>query len=309
MLPRTYTAVSSLARVIRATLVGMVFFGVRLERAALDRRASSTQRGSCVALRVGVLLGGLSYSAHGLAQPPGPSLCVPGTSVCASADGHGGVQVTGNGNANAQVTPNGASASGQANANGSGNANGGGMATANGGGQGTGSPPPQYYGGGSGYRGYEGRYGFAVGFCPIVRVGVWSGFKAGGCFTISFRFEGLTFEMETQLLYGGSTHAFDWTFPISFVIPLANEHSLFEGGYLRFGGSPIGATFAHARDGGSFVRFGLFAGAGYELEISRALTWRVIDARLSFDMATKRAMDREGHWVDLGLQLGSGIIF
>ena len=55
------------------------------------------------------------------------------------------------------------------------------------------------------------------------------GLKAGGCFTISFRFEGLTFEMETQLLYGGTTHAFDWTFPMSFVIPLANEDSLFEG--------------------------------------------------------------------------------
>ena len=286
----------------------MVFFGVRLGCAAPTRRASSTQRGACVALRLGVLLAALGYSSHGRAQARGPSLCVPGTSLCAAADGHGGVQVTGTGTGNAQVTPSGASASGQASGSGSGNANGGGTASGNGGAQGTGSPP-QSYGGGSGYRGYEGRYGFAVGFCPIARVGVWSGFKAGGCFTTSFRFEGLTFEMETQLLYGGSTHAFDWTFPISFVIPLANEHSLFEGGYLRFGGSPVGATFAHARDGGSFVRFGLFAGAGYELEVSRALTWRVIDARLSFDMATKRAMDREGHWVDLGLQLGTGIIF
>jgi len=71
----------------------------------------------------------------------------------------------------------------------------------------------------------------------------------------------------------------------------------------------VGATFAHAQDGGSFVRFGLSAGAGYELEISHALTRRAIDGRLSFDMATKRAMDRDGHWVDLGLQLATGIIF
>jgi len=258
-------------------------------------------------LRVGVMFGALTYTSLGSAQVRGPSLCVPGTTVCASSDGHGGVQVTGTGNA--QASPSGATAQGQAN----GNANANGNAKANGQGAGGGqtnvSTPPQYSGGGSSYGGYEGRYGFGLGFCPIARVGVWSGFKAGGCFTISFRFESLTFEMETQLLYGGTTNAFDWTFPLSFVIPLANQDSLFEGGYLRFGGSPVGATFAHASDGGSFVRFGLFAGGGYELELSRALTWRVFDARLSFDMATKRAMDREGHWVDLGLQLGTGIIF
>jgi len=258
-------------------------------------------------MRAGVVLGVLARPALAEAQPAGPSLCLPGTSVCASSDGHGGVQVTGTGTGNAQVTPNGATAQGQAQANG--NANAGGQASGSGGGQTNVYPPPQYSGGASSYQGYDGRYGFGVGFCPIARVGIWSGFKAGGCFTISFRFENLTFEMETQLLYGGTTNAFDWTFPLSFVIPLANQDSLFEGGYLRFGGSPVGATFAHARDGGSFVRFGLFAGGGYELELSRALTWRVFDARLSFDMATKRAMDREGHWVDLGLQVGTGIIF
>ena len=143
---------------------------------------------------------------------------------------------------------------------------------------------------------------------PHLRAGIWSGFKSGGCVGVSFRFEGLTFEMETQLLYGGTTHAFDWTFPLSFVIPLANEKSLFDGGYLRFGGSPVGATFAHQKDGGNFVRFGLFAGAGYELEINEWMTWRVIDARLSFDMGTRRAMDDQGHGVDLGLQLSTGIV-
>jgi hypothetical protein len=144
--------------------------------------------------------------------------------------------------------------------------------------------------------------------CPVVRIGVWSGVKAGGCFAVSFRFEALTFEMETQLLYGGTTHAFDWTFPMSFIVPLANESSLFDGAYLRFGGSPVGATFARKRDGGSFVRFGLFAGAGYELEVTRGFTWRVIDARVSLDMGTRRAMDRVDNWLDLGLQLGTGIV-
>jgi hypothetical protein len=33
-----------------------------------------------------------------------------------------------------------------------------------------------------------------------------------------------------------------------------------------------------------------------------------IDARLSFDMGTRRAMDDRGHWADLGLQLGTGLV-
>jgi hypothetical protein len=70
----------------------------------------------------------------------------------------------------------------------------------------------------------------------------------------------------------------------------------------------VGATFAQDQYGGSFVRFGLFAGGGYELLISDVISWRVIDARLSFDMGTQRSMDRLGNWVDLGLQLGTGIV-
>jgi hypothetical protein len=130
----------------------------------------------------------------------------------------------------------------------------------------------------------------------------------GGCIAVSFRWEALTFEMETQLLYGGVTHAYDWTFPMSFLIPLANEDSLYEGPYLRFGGSPFGVTFARERDGGNFVRFGLFAGAGYELDVTSWFTWRVFDARISLDMGTRRAMDDRNNWLDPGLQLSTGIV-
>lgn len=228
--------------------------------------------------------------------------------MCATADGHGGVHFDANGRA--QVNPNGVNASGRAdaNANGNANANAGANGSANGGGA---TMQPQYSGGRSGYShsGYTGRFGVGVTLCPVARLGIWSGFKAGGCVAVSFRFESFSFEMESQLLYGGTTHAFDWTFPMSFLIPLANEDSLYAGPYLRFGGSPVGATFAHARDGGNFVRFGLFAGAGYELDLGDALTWRVIDGRGSFDMGTLHAMDDRGHWVDLGFQLGTGIVF
>jgi hypothetical protein len=259
-----------------------------------------------VCLRTSIALGAFTYAHRANAQPAqGTPVCVPGTTICGWADGRGGIQMNASGNGS--VGPGGVNASGQAgaqgnaNANANGNANGSGDASQNG--------DSGYSGGGSHRRSrYNGRFGVGVAGCPIVRVGIWSGVKAGGCVAVSFRWEALTFEMETQLLYGGTTHAFDWTFPMSFIIPLANESSLFDGAYLRFGGSPFGATFAHKRDGGNFVRFGLFAGAGYELEITRGLTWRVIDARVSFDMGTRRAMDRVGNWLDLGLQVGTGLV-
>jgi hypothetical protein len=165
------------------------------------------------------------------------------------------------------------------------------------------------FGGGSSshYR-YTGRFGVGVVGCPVFRVGIWSGYKGGGCAGVSFRFEGFSFEMETQLLYGGTTHAFDWTFPMSFLIPFDDTQSQFQGGYLRFGGSPVGATFAKHEDGGSFVRFGLFAGAGYEMLLSSQISWRVIDLRAAFDMGTTRSMDRVGNWIDLGLQVSTGVI-
>jgi hypothetical protein len=290
-------------------------------------------------------------------------MCVPGTGMCASADGRGGVQINATGSG--QVTPGGASASAQAhgsgqakasaqgsgNAQGNGNAQGSGNAQGNGNAQGSGSAQgsgnaqgngsvqgngtaqgdghghvnddrseevprrrrPSSSGSDTGHsghgQGYIGRFAVGVSGCPLVRVGVWSGVKAGGCVGVSFRFEGFMFEMETQLLYGGSTRAFDWTFPLSFLIPLSSQSSLFEGPYLRFGGSPVGATFASAENGGSFVRFGLFAGAGYETVIAHTISWRVIDARASFDLGTRRAMDRSGHLADLGIQLGTGVVF
>ena len=268
----------------------MRLFAVDRRSAAPAKKVLTKLRGCPWPLQAGLVLGALGYSHASAAQFGRTPVCVPGTPLCASVDANGGVHVGASGQG--QAGPGGANASGQANAN----ANGGNSAT-----EGSAGGPPRYYG-------YQGRFGVGVTGCPVVRIGVWSGFKAGGCVAVSFRFDALTFEMETQLLYGGTTHAFDWTFPMSFLIPLGNEDSLFDGGYLRFGGSPVGATFGKQQYGGNFVRFGLFAGAGYELAINDALSWRVIDARLSFDMATRRAMDLHGHWVDLGFQLSTGLV-
>ena len=231
---------------------------------------------------VAALTCALAIPASARAQQP---ICVPGTPYCASTDGNGGVHLGG------QVGPNGASAWGNANGN------------ANAQGRGAWRPPPPRP------ASPPRRFGFGFGPSAVVRGGLWSGFKGGGSFAVSFRFESLAFEMETQLVHGGTTSATDWTFPMSFLVPLGQRRTLFEGLYLRFGGSPIGATFAKQEDGGGFVRFGVHAGAGYELRLGGAVTWRVLDARVSFDLGTKKALDRLGHEYDGGLQLGSGLVF
>jgi hypothetical protein len=234
------------------------------------------------------------------AQAP---VCLPGTTLCAESDGRGGVRIDASGRA--QGSPAGASATGQANADASGNAN---ANAAGGGTAGAGADGSGSVAGGGYYRTAHGRFGTGLTLCPLARVGVWSGFKAGGCLAIGFRWDAAWLELETQLLYGGVTHAFDWSLTTALVVPLANDKSLFQGPYLRFGGSPIGATFARDKDGGSFVRFGWFAGGGYELNISDALAWRVFDLRFSFDVGTRRSLDDRGHWFDPGVQLGTGLV-
>jgi len=180
------------------------------------------------------------------AQQP---LCVPGTQLCSRANGDGGVQA--GGNVRGRVGANGATVDANANANGNVNTNG----NVTGGGSASGGGDGSDYGGGDGnwHRSYSEpiRWGAGLLLCGTVKAGVYSGIKAGPCFAVSFRTERLTFEMESQLLFGGVRHSVDWVFPMSFVIPLTTQRSLYEGLQLRVGGSPIGVAFARAPDGGN----------------------------------------------------------
>ena len=222
--------------------------------------------------------------------------CVPGTTICVQGDGRGGVRAGGS----AQVGPNGASATGTTNANG--NANGNANAQGEGGGGGGG-------GGHHGWHRYRGRFATGVTLCPTLKAGVTSGTKVGGCVAVSFRWDGFAFEMETDLLFGGTRHSTDWVFPMSFLIPLGSQESLFEGLQLRVGGSPFGVTWAKTEDGGSYFRFGLHAGLTYEMLLGSSVAWRVLDARAFLDFGTKREVDRLGDFLDFGGQLSTGIVF
>jgi hypothetical protein len=114
--------------------------------------------------------------------------------------------------------------------------------------------------------------------------------------------------MESQLLFGGVRHSIDWVFPMSFVIPLTTQRSLFEGLQLRVGGSPIGVTFAKKDDGGNFIRFGLHAGLSYEYALGKAASWRIFDARAFMDFGTRREVDRRGNFIDFGGQVSTGLV-
>ncbi len=240
---------------------------------------------------------------EGVAFAQAQSLCIPGTPFCARANGNGRVQV--GGSAQGQVTPRGvgAKATGSADANANEQAN-----VGNNG-----------HLGGQGQAAYSAerprrdaepiRFGAGVAFCGTVKVGVSSGYKIGPCFAVSFRTESITFEMETQLLIGGVRHSVDWVFPMSLVIPLTSQHSLYEGLQLRVGGSPVGVTFAKSEDGGNYLRFGLHAGLSYEYSLGAAASWRVCDARAFLDFGTKREADLHRNFLDFGGQLSTGIVF
>jgi hypothetical protein len=244
----------------------------------------------CVALFVLTATEGI-----GLAQQP--PVCVPGTPLCARGNGNGGAQ----GGGSVQVGPNGVRGSANGNADASGNGNGNGS-------EGQGDGDGSARGGHHRSHGYTGPYGTGVTLCATLKVGVFSGYKGGGCVAVSFRTPGFFFEMETQLLYGGTRHSVDWLFPMSFVIPLTSEPSMFEGLHLRVGGSPIGVTFASADNGGTYLRFGLHAGITYEMRLGSTVSWRVFDARAFLDFGTKQRVDRLGDFLDFGGQLSTGIV-
>jgi len=237
-------------------------------------------------------------AAENVALAQAQPWCVPGTQLCGQGDGRGGVRV--GGSAQGQAGPSGASgtATGNAGADANANANANGNGSYEGGGQ-----------GGSYARSEPIRFGVGSMFCATVKAGVFSGVKGGGCFALSFRWEPLFFEMETQLLFGGTRHSIDWLFPMSFVIPLTSERSLYEGLQLRVGGSPFGVTFAKEEDGGTYVRFGLHAGLSYEWDFSDGAAWRVFDARAFLDFGTKREVDERGNFLDFGGQVATGIVF
>ncbi|HET9959500.1 MAG TPA: hypothetical protein VFQ61_33645 [Polyangiaceae bacterium] len=263
-------------------------------------------------------------------------ICIPGTPVCAragvdggsqgtsQAQGAGGVQIGAGVQVQGSANPSGVRANGAANTAGGARAD----ASAHAGAQAQGGPnfgawgnldhgvtsyPPA--GADSAYSAPRQRYsapvrfGAGVTFCGTVKAGVFSGIKFGPCFAVSFRTEVLTFELESQLLFGGVRDSIDWVFPMSFVVPLTQQRSLYQGLQLRFGGSPIGVTFAKPKHGGNYLRFGLHAGLSYEYELGAAASWRVFDARAFLDFGTKREVDERGNFLDSGGQLSTGLVF
>lgn len=103
-------------------------------------------------LAAGLALVTVMATSNAHAQPrPGSPMCVPGTGLCASADGRGGIQVNGAGNASAAARVDaGAAAQGSAAASAQGTARGSAQGSAAGSAQGAGRGAAQTNAGGLG---------------------------------------------------------------------------------------------------------------------------------------------------------------
>jgi hypothetical protein len=126
---------------------------------------------------------------------------------------------------------------------------------------------------------------------------------------ISLRAESFYVELELQALAGGTKRTIDLNLPMSFVVPFDNEASLFQGPYARFGVTLLGGSAGLDDRRVNHFRWGIHAGLGYELELSPSIAWKVVDARLYFDIGTKTTLDRLDHGFDLGVQIASGFAF
>jgi hypothetical protein len=236
--------------------------------------------------------------AIALAQPQ--TWCVPGTSLCTTVQGQASGNVQGQGQGQGQVpraapTPVPTQPPQQA-------------PTRTPLPQPT-APPPVYVPPAPAGPTYRAANGFST--CAAVRVGFWSGLHYGGCAALSVRGEDVGFDLELDVLGGGTVPTLDFLLPISIVVPLGNTDDLFTGPYLRFGPDfGYSATLDVASDG--FFRLGGHFGGGYGIDLADGVALRLLDVRFYADGRGDKTpvdSDRVGDKIDLGLLFTSGVIF
>ncbi len=134
---------------------------------------------------------------------------------------------------------------------------------------------------------YRGANGFST--CAAVRVGFWSGVHYGGCAALAVRGEIVGFDVELDVLGGGTVPTLDFMVPMSIVVPLGSNDDLFTGPYLRFGPDfGYSATLDVASDG--FFRIGGHFGGGYGLDLSDGLALHLLDVRFYADGRADKSM-------------------
>jgi hypothetical protein len=263
------------------------------------------------------------------AQNP-PPWCIPGTTLCAGGNGqgqgNGGAAGGGTlgGSAGGQVTPQGADGHANGTANGNGQANG----QANGGANGgvvVPSPPPtpapavsnvppaplplppapvvyaSPRSNGDGGRGASA----AFAGCALAQVGLFSGFKAGGCLGVRLPGHAFSIDLDLQILGGGTIPGVDIVPAVSVVVPISDGDA-YDRWNIRIG-IPLPGAWVSTRDRDTGLVFRLpQVGIGYDVQVSSTVALRLLDVRAQLELRSKD-VDTQGHWLEPAVQVGMGL--
>jgi hypothetical protein len=272
------------------------------------------------------------FATPAYAQNPSP-WCIPGTTLCAGGNGQGqgnggaGGGATLGGSAGGQVTPQGADGHANGNANGNGQANGQANGGANGGVVVPQPPPPPpppvlnvpaplppptappVYASppvSSNNGGGHGSPSAAFAGCAIVQVGLFSGFKAGGCIGVRLPGHALSLDLDLQVLGGGTLPGIDIVPAISVVVPLSDGDA-YDRWNIRIG-IPFPGAWVSTRDRDTGIVFRLpQVGIGYDVQVSSTVALRLLDVRAQLELRTKD-VDTKGHWFEPAIQVGMGLL-
>lgn len=145
---------------------------------------------------------------------------------------------------------------------------------------------------------------------------MWSGVRGGGCLLFVSRGRSIGFDVGVAVLGGGTVPTIDVTVPLGVTIGLVGDER--DGGQLslRLGATAFGGSLpTDASVGSPYVRMGFVTGLVYDLELSDAISLRVLEASFFSEGRLGGAkhpapFDRsqDANW-DIGLQLGTGILF
>jgi hypothetical protein len=120
------------------------------------------------------------------------------------------------------------------------------------------------------------------------------------------------FELEIDVLAGGSLPTIDILFRPTLVVPLAGTTPYFDQLSLKIGSTLVGGSVP-LEGSTSYLRFGGSVGLGYDVALSDSIDWRVLDA--SFYAEVRSGSDRgaymdrlQDNW-DIGLMLSTGFLF
>jgi hypothetical protein len=132
------------------------------------------------------------------------------------------------------------------------------------------------------------------------------------CYGLGLRAEnGVGFELDLDVLAGGTMPSIDILLRPTLVVPLAGNGPYFDQLSLKIGVTMVGGSIP-LEGSMSYLRFGGSVGLGYDVALNDSLDWRVVDASFYAEAkagADEAHVDRLGDAWDLGLMVVTGFLF